>query len=151
EHIELELAQTALISALLPTVRALEEPRMCMAYVNYLIADRVAQDGKVVLSGCGGDEILGGYVGRYGYVANPTQSPRLSWWKQFLRPLGQKSALDRVLPLYTYPLVPGEYDRCFTSAFRARAGDFNLGAELEALLARAPSDHVWDKLLYADA
>ena len=45
-----------------------EYPRMGMAYVNYLIAQRVAQDAKVVLSGTGGDEVTGGYVGRYAIV-----------------------------------------------------------------------------------
>ena len=80
ELVELELPQTTLASELLPTIEALEEPRMGMAYVNYMIAGRVAQDSKVVLSGCGGDEMLGGYVGRYGYLGNVGNIPGTTWW-----------------------------------------------------------------------
>ena len=47
--------QDALINKLDATVAALEHPRLGMAYVNYLIARRVAQDAKVVLSGTGGE------------------------------------------------------------------------------------------------
>ncbi|NEU96211.1 asparagine synthase (glutamine-hydrolyzing) [Bradyrhizobium sp. UFLA 03-164] len=150
EHVELELPQTVLRRALLPTVQALEEPRMGMAYVNYLIAGRVAEDSKVVLSGCGGDEMLGGYVGRYGYVGGVAGGAARSWWRRFLHPQ-EASAVERILPLYTYPLIPSEYDAAFTASFKAGAGDYSVAEELRALLARAPSDHVWDKLLYADA
>ncbi|MBP2434214.1 asparagine synthase (glutamine-hydrolyzing) [Bradyrhizobium elkanii] len=150
EHVELELEQTALRGALLPTLEALEEPRMGMAYVNYLIAGRVAKESKVVLSGCGGDEMFGGYVGRYGYVGGTASIRARSWWNRILGPR-EASAIERILPLYTYPLVPSEYDAAFTSSFRARAGEYSVAEELRALLARAPSDHVWDKLLYADA
>ena len=68
ERVELEIPQDALISTLDATVSALEYPRMGMAYVNYLIAQRVAVDAKVVLSGMGGDEMTGGYIGRYALV-----------------------------------------------------------------------------------
>jgi asparagine synthase (glutamine-hydrolysing) len=150
EHVELELPQTILRRALVPTLQALEEPRMGMAYVNYLIAGRVAEDSKVVLSGCGGDEMLGGYVGRYDYVGGNASMRARSWWGRILGPR-EASAIERILPLYTYPLVPSEYDAAFTSSFKARAGEYSMAEELRALLARAPSDHIWDKLLYADA
>ncbi|MEE4417600.1 asparagine synthase-related protein, partial [Klebsiella pneumoniae] len=68
ERVELMVPQDALVRHLDATVGAIEYPRMGMAYVNYLIAQRVAQDAKVVLSGTGGDEVTGGYVGRYAIV-----------------------------------------------------------------------------------
>jgi len=156
EHVELELAQTAMITALHPTIAALEEPRMGMAYVNYLIAERVAADSKVVLSGCGGDEILGGYVSRYGHVANVGPSAPRPIWRRLLG-LGPSSArnrlsaLERILPLYRYPLQPGEVRDAFTDSFLGAAGEFSLDGELANLIAQAPSDELWDQLLYADA
>lgn len=156
EHVELELEQTALIGSLHSTIAALEEPRMGMAYVNYLIAGRVAADSKVVLSGCGGDEILGGYVGRYSYAGNVGPAAPRPLWRRLLGlgpTPGRDSlpALERILPLYRYPLQPGEIGNAFTPAFLQAAGEFSLERELSALLARAPSDIAWDQLLYADA
>lgn len=155
DHVEVELPATALVKSLNPTIHALEEPRMGMAYVNYLIAQRVAADSKVVLSGCGGDEMLGGYVGRYNFAAagdRPRTSilARLFGGKQPDR-MHPTDPVSRILPLYTYPLLAGESTRAFTPAFRKQAGDFDLASELSTVLMRAPSDHIWDRLLYADA
>jgi asparagine synthase (glutamine-hydrolysing) len=156
QHVEMELEQTALIGSLFPTISALEEPRMGMAYVNYLIARRVAADSKVVLSGCGGDEILGGYVSRYGRAGAVGASAPRSLLRRMLGLAAPSVAStvpahQRILPLYRYPLQPGEISSAFTPAFRAAAGEFSLEDELRSLVAAAPSDHVWDKLLYADA
>lgn len=130
---------------------------MGMAYVNYLIAERVAADSKVVLSGCGGDELLGGYVGRYGFVADGSLAVGRPFWKRLLGlppPAPEKdrrSALDRILPLYSFPVPAAEIGRAFTPSFRAAAGDYSVAMELGAIIADAPSDHIWDQLLYADA
>src|SRR6516165_2103166 len=65
ERIELELDPTSLQDCLEDYLRVMEDPRMGPGYVVYRIAQRVARDAKVVLSGTGGDEFHAGYVGRY--------------------------------------------------------------------------------------
>jgi asparagine synthase (glutamine-hydrolysing) len=87
DHVELELRQDSLTACLDPYVRALEDLRMGMGYPVYLIAQRVAQDSKVVLSGTGGDEYHGGYVGRYRAVG--LESPAM--------PLGPLDRLRQAL------------------------------------------------------
>jgi asparagine synthase (glutamine-hydrolysing) len=159
-HVELELPQTALIGALHATVAALEEPRMGMAYVNYLIAGRVAKDSKVVLSGCGGDEILGGYVGRYAHVrlpypVAPVPAPTSligRIMRRFQAP--PATGLDmraRLLEMLSYPVAGHEISAAFTPQFRIAAGDFSLAAALDDVLKTYPSGNDWDRLMYADS
>lgn len=159
-HVELELPQTALIGALHDTIDALEEPRMGMAYVNYLIAGRVAQDSKVVLSGCGGDEILGGYVGRYAHVRLPypvaTTPEATSLIGRIMRRLHPPATtrLDmraRLLEMLGYPVAGHETGFAFTPQFRRVAGDYSLACALDDVLRTCPSDNDWDRLMYADA
>lgn len=160
EHVELELPQVALVSSLHRTVAALEEPRMGMAYVNYLIAERVAADSKVVLSGCGGDEILGGYVSRYEYVRQPfDQAPvrARSWFERMLgrgpAPAGvdPADAFKRMLAIYSYPVGTHEIEQALLPEFRAHANGYTMEGEMRRVLASCPSDDIWDRLLYCDA
>ena len=112
EHIELELPAGSLRRSLAATIAALEEPRMGMAYVNYRIAERVSRDSKVVLSGCGGDEILAGYVGRYGVakdrVATLSRPTGLTGWLRSLlstpKPT-RETICEAILPMFSYPLL----------------------------------------------
>lgn len=162
-HIELELPSTALIDALKRTVSALEEPRMGMAYVNYLIAGRVAADSKVVLSGCGGDEILGGYVARYAHVRlpYPAVAPTVPLLRQSLlgrllrrarpEPDVKRDPMRRMLELYHFPVGQHEVDAAFTPGFRTASGGYDVGEALRQVVAGCPSDNDWDRLLYADA
>ncbi len=158
-HVELELAPTALMNSLHRTVDALEEPRMGMAYVNYLIAERVAQDSKVVLSGCGGDEILGGYVGRYAHLRQPYTSVGATGGGLLARLLGriQKPvgpSLDpmrRILEMYCFPIASGEVGAAFTPAMRSAGADDAVATALGSLLRSCPSEFDWDRLMYADA
>lgn len=157
-HVELELPALALAGALSATVLALEEPRMGMAYVNYLIAGRVAKDSKVVLSGCGGDEILAGYVGRYAHIASPyvTAQPagrslgaRLRR-RLFPPPPPRFDPRARMLELLSFPVRPHERAAAFTPEFLAAAGDYDVGQALDGLIAQCPSDDPRDRLMYVD-
>lgn len=156
EHVELQLPPNALETSLHRTIDALEEPRMGMAYVNYLIAERVAKDSKVVLSGCGGDEILGGYVARYAHIAKPYPQQDAGLWNRLRRRLGHPAqarmdALSRMVELYSYPIPPHETDQAFTGAFRSRVGARTLRGAIKDVLASCPSSDDRDRLMFLDA
>ena len=160
EQVELELPQDTLIHTLRPTIAALEEPLMGMAYVNYCIARRVAADSKVVLSGCGGDEIVGGYVGRYSFVRNQLNAGRPFAMPRglFDKILGRKSprpiAGDMTVPLfalYGFPVPEADIAAAFTAEFLRAAGGYRMRDSVNALLAACPSADPWDQLMYCDA
>lgn len=157
-HLELELSSDELSRSLRATVAALEEPRMGMAYVNYKIAQRVASDSKVVLSGCGGDEILAGYVGRYGVMRDRLSvlaSPRggSDKFRSFFGNSRKKNAnlvREAMLPLYSYPIASSELASAFTPDFLRAAGDYSVRDGLDALIRACPSQNPWDILMYTD-
>ncbi len=158
EHVELELSPTALMGSLHATIDALEEPRMGMAYVNYLIAGRVAQDSKVVLSGCGGDEILGGYVGRYDYLRQPypiSSAPKPSLLSRLmgraLKPTGLSlDPMRRMMELYRFPVAPHDMEAAFTPDMMRAGGGYAVEAAVGDLLQGCQSSFDWDRLMYAD-
>lgn len=157
-HIELELAPTAMMGSLHRTIDALEEPRMGMAYVNYLIAERVARDSKVVLSGCGGDEILGGYVGRYAFLRMPyaAAGTRKSGlfsriMNRVLKPADEPlDPMRRLLELYCFPVPPQDVEFAFTDEMRRAGGGYTVAGAVAELLRDCPSEFDWDRLMYAD-
>ncbi|MGH9908682.1 MAG: asparagine synthase (glutamine-hydrolyzing) [Pyrinomonadaceae bacterium] len=156
ERIELVVQQDALLRALDPTIHALEYPRMGMAYVNYLIAQRVAQDAKVVLSGMGGDEVTGGYVSRYALVPRQGDVARSLW----LRLLSLSRRVQRtpgIGPLSAYrsilnvPIPAHELKKAFTPEFLAAASGYDPSDQIKDTIARAPADDPWDAVMYVDA
>jgi len=158
-HVEMELAPTSLMGSLHATIDTLEEPRMGMAYVNYLIAGRVAQDSKVVLSGCGGDEIFGGYVARYGHLRHPypvgsAPKPGLlaRMMGRALKPTGLSlDPLRRMLEMYCFPIPPQDVEAAFTLDLRRAGGGYTVADGLGEVLRSCPSRNDWDRLMYADA
>lgn len=67
EHYEMVLKAGDMERCMDDYVRHLEEPRVGQSYPNYYAAKLASKFGKVVLSGCGGDELFGGYPWRYVY------------------------------------------------------------------------------------
>jgi asparagine synthase (glutamine-hydrolysing) len=153
DRVELTVQQDSLTRTLDLTVEALEYPRMGMAYVNYLIAGRVAQDAKVVLSGMGGDEVTGGYVSRYGLVPH-MPGRRAPFWKQLLRRGGETPNAD---PFEVYRrmlnvVIPAhELQSAFTSDMLRAANGFDPLATIGETIHRAPAEDSWDKVMYVDA
>ncbi len=136
DRVELELPQDSLTRTLDATIHALEYPRMGMAYVNYLIAERVASDSKVVLSGMGGDEMTAGYIGRYKLVSrDPEVGDPFSVYRSML----------------SVPIPASEVVEAFAPEFLAKAGGFDPLAAIDDVIRSAPSRDPWDVLMYVDA
>lgn len=68
EHYEMVLKAGDMERCMNKYVHHLEEPRVGQSYPNYYAAKLASKFGKVVLSGCGSDEIFGGYPWRYFYT-----------------------------------------------------------------------------------
>lgn len=162
ERVEHSIAADALIAQLGRTVEHLEYPRMGMAYVNDLLAERVAKDGKVVLSGLGGDEFTGGYVGRYASVPHRYRQQPAAGLRARLRSMrelatGRQSggAPDDPLSVYrralNVPLPWTQRDGAFTPDFLREAKAFDADAVIADVIATAPSGDPWDIVMYVDA
>lgn len=64
-HYETLLNPKNVINIFDDLVYAIEEPRVGMSYPNFMSYQLASKFNKVILSGAGGDEILGGYPWRY--------------------------------------------------------------------------------------
>jgi asparagine synthase (glutamine-hydrolysing) len=158
DRVELTIPQLALTASLDATVAAIEYPRMGMAYVNYLIAGRVAQDAKVVLSGTGGDEVTGGYVGRYAIVPRPAPVQPLQRAIRFLRQFRHRKQLFEASdPFAVYrrslnvPVSAELIPLAFTPEFLRAAGGFDPLAAIDDAIVSAPSRDPWDVVMHVDA
>jgi asparagine synthase (glutamine-hydrolysing) len=166
QRVELELDQDSLQHCMAHYVESLEDLRMGMGYPVYLIAQRVAQDAKVVLSGTGGDEFHAGYVGRYqvlGLDKKPARA-QTSWrgtLKRWLRrALGRQAApqgFDLTQPEGIYRNVLNsvikthELAQTFTPEFLRSAAGFDAQAVIGDFLRRCPSKDWRNRVLYVDA
>lgn len=155
DRVEMRLPRDVLTTTLDNTIAALEYPRMGMAYVNYLIARRVARDAKVVLSGMGGDEFHAGYIGRY---AITQRGKRQRGTRRLLdRLLGRSKeglAEPELLEPYrrclNFPILFSEVEEALTPEFRRSASGFDPQGAIEDLIASAPSRDPWDVVMYGD-
>lgn len=155
EHV---IAQDALVATIDHTIGALEYPRMGMAYVNDLIAKRAADDVKVVLSGLGGDELTGGYVGRYAMVPrhpSPVRALKETVRRLLGRPPMPRATLGDPLALYrtalNVPIAGPDLETVLTPEFRRAAASFDPAGEIARVIAEAPADDPWDKVMHVDA
>lgn len=157
KHVELELPQDSLVTSLDDTIRALECPRMGMAYPNYLVAKRVAQDSKVVLSGTGGDELHGGYVYRYQALAPSPLKPFFSRasLRAFLRNgrLGRSRTCARSIyaDMLNFPIHWRSLSGALTPDFLSRITAYDPQSAIRNLLDACPYDDPKDMLMYVDA
>jgi asparagine synthase (glutamine-hydrolysing) len=155
DRVEMQLPRDVLTTTLDNTIAALEYPRMGMAYVNYLIARRVARDAKVVLSGMGGDEFHAGYIGRY---AITQRGKRQRGTRRLLdRLLGRSKEgltgpelLEPYRRCLNFPILFSEVEEALTPEFRRSASGFDPLGAIEDLIASAPSRDPWDVVMYGD-
>lgn len=151
DRVEMELNGDVLMDNLDATISALEYPRMGMGYVNYLIAQRVAKDARVVMSGMGGDEFHAGYVGRYAITPYNRVGSR-SFFTRILK--GVKPVAEDALILYrqnlNFPIPFSEVDQALTPEFHSAARGFSGIDAINDLLAGAPSRDPWDIVMFSD-
>ena len=155
ERVELLLPEHALFHSLDATISAIEYPRMGMSYVNYLIAQRVAQDAKVVLSGTGGDEVTGGYVGRYAIVPRSGPGSLARCLARLLRQMTrggpkQNDLFASYRASLNVPISAAMIPDAFTPEFLRAAAGFDPLATIGDAIASAPSRDPWDVVMHVD-
>ena len=148
EHVELELPADSLERHLDRIMTALEYPMMGLIYVNYLIAERVALDGKVVLSGMGGDELHAGYVNRY-HGFNGTHPNLLSRLKSLFS-FGAKK-LGQGYARFNVPLPVAEMEQALSPDVLRMADGYDPFQAIPEHLNAAPGDAPSDRIMYMDA
>ncbi|MCI0640035.1 MAG: asparagine synthase (glutamine-hydrolyzing) [Gemmataceae bacterium] len=166
ERVEHLLPQDVLPSVLLDYALVMEDLRMGVGYPVYCIAQRVARDAKVVLSGTGGDEFHAGYVGRFQTVGvaahGPPNGPEarsmqglLSTWKQRLKRWlrGPKPPTTDQLyrSLLHFMIKPKDWAAAFTPQFLAEAHGFDPDSVMDEFFNQCPSTDWRDRVLYVDA
>ena len=170
-RIEHLLAQDSLTDCIADYVYALEDLRMGMGYPVYLIAQRVAQDAKVVLSGTGGDEFHAGYVGRYQALGLQSNGPSLvatqNRWTRLLQKLGLSGGQPaNDIPIQPPPqinpeaiyrsmlnfvLKPDQIGQAFTPEFLRETNGYDANEVMGHFFDQFPTADWRERVMYIDA
>jgi asparagine synthase (glutamine-hydrolysing) len=159
DRVELLLEPDSLMESLRPYVAGLEDLRMGMGYPVYHVAGRVAQDARVVLSGTGGDEFHGGYVGRYESLGLIAEPPKRNIVRARLDALLRRNgngidgaAVDASYRRILNFLVPADQEEVvLNSDFLAATSSFDPNDVISSVLNDCPSTDWRDRVMYVDA
>ncbi len=173
EHHEITITPQQFFAELPNLVWHEDEPLGFIASVPLYFVSKLAQEHvKVVLTGEGSDEILGGY-GRYHKTllnlayGDKYESLTPSFARNFVKnavgamPTSMKKKLSRTflalpndiesLYLDNFAVFPNRFqEKIFTSETRAKIGDAKPYSILNEYLANCDAENVLDQLLYAD-
>jgi len=152
--VEVPITAEACLEALPKVVRALEEPVAGPgAVAQWLVAERASRDVRILLSGCGGDELFGGYARAAALVRETPPSGLEAYAPLFARARGLAPAAR------AYALLSRREETLFTRDFLDRhpapRGEFEEafavgGLEPLAAAARAEISIVLPGLLHVE-
>lgn len=165
QRVEVELSADSLIHLLQDYVSALEDPRMGMGYPVFVMAGRVAQDAKVVLSGTGGDELHAGYLWRFESVRDrfsslPANRRGIRSWLRAARRWWQNkpskyfpnlAAENAYRAMVAFGMPAHQLHKAFRPEFLQLTHGFDAQAVVSDYLNRCPSTDWRDRILYVDA
>lgn len=124
EHYEMVLKAGDMERIMSDLVWHIEEPRVGQSYPNYYAAKLASKFVKVVLSGCGGDELFGGYPWRYYRAAsNKSFDDYIDKYYNYWQRLIPNNATQRVFAPIWNEVKDVSTENIFRSVFAARQSE----------------------------